>query len=432
MKNYFLELNNKIKKRNIKISIFGIGYVGIKLVLALAKKNCLISCFDNDAGKIKKISKGISPFSYISNKEIKDVKKNLFFYKDIEKVQDSDIIIMCLPTPLNKGKPDLSHIKSCWNKIKNHTKKGQLIILESTTYPGCTEDIFLAYLKKHFLIDKEIFLSYSPERENPGDSKFNFHNTPKVVSGIGKNSLNICKNLYNLITKKTVQASTIRIAEMSKLLENIYRSINIALINELKISTNKLGIDIYDVIKVASTKPFGFQKFYPGPGTGGHCIPIDPIYFSWLSKKKGVTSKFIELSTKVNQVRTKWITKKIQSIANKLENPKILLIGLSYKKNIEDTRESASLKILEALLKNKFLIDYCDPYNNKILLNSNNKKKYLFSKKFKKGLIKKYDLIVIATDHDKYDYNTIKNSKKIIVDLRGRYKNLKSKYIYQL
>ena len=432
MKNYFLELNNKIKKHNVKIAIFGIGYVGIKLVLALAKKNCLISCFDKDSKKIRKISKGISPFSYISNKEIKDVKKNLFFYKDIKKVQDADIIIMCLPTPLNKGKPDLSDIKNCWNKIKNYTKSGQMIILESTTYPGCTEDIFLTYLKKKFLIDKEIFLSYSPERENPGDSKFNFQNTPKVVSGIGKNSLNICKNFYNLITKRTVQASSIRIAEMSKLLENIYRSINIALINELKISTSKLGIDIYDVIKVAGTKPFGFKKFYPGPGTGGHCIPIDPIYFSWLSKKKGVNSKFIELSSKVNQARTKWITKKIKSIANKFENPKILLIGVSYKKNIEDTRESASIKILEELLRNKFLIDYCDPYNKKILLNSNNERKHLFSKKFSKALIKKYNLIVIATDHDKFDYNVIKNSKKIIIDLRGKYKNLKSKYIYQL
>ncbi len=432
MKNYFLELNNKIKKHNVKIAIFGIGYVGIKLVLALAKKNCLISCFDKDSKKIRKISKGISPFSYISNKEIKDVKKNLFFYKDIKKVQDADIIIMCLPTPLNKGKPDLSDIKNCWSQIKNYIRSGQMIILESTTYPGCTEDIFLAYLKKNFLIDKEIFLSYSPERENPGDSKFNFQNTPKVVSGIGKNSLNICKNFYNLITKRTVQASSIRIAEMSKLLENIYRSINIALINELKISTSKLGIDIYDVIKVAGTKPFGFKKFYPGPGTGGHCIPIDPIYFSWLSKKKGVNSKFIELSSKVNQARTKWITKKIKSIANKFENPKILLIGVSYKKNIEDTRESASIKILEELLRNKFLIDYCDPYNKKILLNSNNERKHLFSKKFSKALIKKYNLIVIATDHDKFDYNVIKNSKKIIIDLRGKYKNLKSKYIYQL
>jgi len=432
MQNYFQELNNKIKRRKVKVSIFGIGYVGIKLVLALAKKNCSISCFDKDVEKIKKISKGISPFSYISNKEIKDVKKNLIFYNDIKNIQDADVIIMCLPTPLFKGKPDLSHIKECWDQIKKYVKRGQLIILESTTYPGCTEDIFLKYLKKNFLIDKDIFLSYSPERENPGDSRFNFNNTPKVVSGIGNNSLNICKNFYNLITKKTIIASSIKIAEMSKLLENIYRSINIALINELKIATTKLGINIYDVIKVAGTKPFGFKKFYPGPGTGGHCIPIDPIYFSWLSKKKGIDSKFIELSSKINQIRTKGIIKDLKLITKKLEKPKILLLGLSYKKNIEDTRESASLKILEEMLKKKFVIDYCDPYNKKVLLKFNNKKKYVFSKKFSRDLIKKYNLIVIATDHDKFNYKIIKNSKKTIVDLRGKYQNLKSKYIYQL
>ena len=228
------------------------------------------------------------------------------------------------------------------------------------------------------------------------------------------------------------KAKSLEIAEMSKLLENIYRSINIALINELKIATTKLDINIYDVIKVASTKPFGFQRFFPGPGTGGHCIPIDPIYFSWLSKKSGVNVKFIELSSKINQIRTKWIIRKLKVLSKKFKKPKILLLGLSYKKNIEDTRESASVKILEDLAKEKYLIDYCDPFNKKILLNFNNKKKYFFSKKFNKRIIQKYDLIVIATDHDKFNYTLIKNSKKTIVDLRGKYKNYKSKYIYQL
>ena len=432
MRSYFFKLNNKIKKKNINVSVFGVGYVGIKLVLALAKINCKVSCFDKDNKKIKRISSGISPFSYISNKEIKSVKKNIIFQKDIKKVHNADVIILCLPTPLNKGKPDLSHIKNCWKQIKNYTKKGQLIILESTTYPGCTEEIFIKYLKKKFLVDKEIFLSYSPERENPGDSQFNFKNTPKVVSGIGKNSLNICNNFYKLITKKTVLSPSIKIAEMSKLLENIYRSINIALINELKIATSKLNIDIYDVIKVAGTKPFGFQKFFPGPGTGGHCIPIDPIYFSWLSKKRGGNGKFIELSSKINQIRTKWIIRKIQLISLKFKKPRILLLGLSYKKNIEDTRESASVKIFEDLVNKQYLIDYCDPFNSKILLNYNNKHKYFYSKKLSKYLVQKYDLIIIATDHDKYNYNILKNSNKIIIDLRGKFKNLKSKYIYQL
>tara|TARA_Y100001958_G_C21243139_1_gene571770 strand:+ start:824 stop:2122 length:1299 start_codon:yes stop_codon:yes gene_type:complete len=432
MRSYSQELITKIKKKKVNVSIFGVGYVGIKLVLALAKKNCNVSCFDKDDKKIKQISSGISPFSYISNREIREVKKNIIFQKNLREISNADVIIMCLPTPLYKGKPDLSHIKNCWDKIKNYIQKGQLIILESTTYPGCTEEIFIKYLRNKFFIDKEIFLSYSPERENPGDSQFNFKNTPKVVSGIGNNSLKICDNFYKLITKKTVRSPSIKIAEMSKLLENIYRSINIALINELKIATTKLDINIYDVIKIASTKPFGFQKFFPGPGTGGHCIPIDPIYFSWLSKKKGVNVKFIELSSKINQIRTKWIIKKLKTIAKKISNPKILLLGLSYKKNIEDTRESASVKILEDLLKQNYKIDYSDPFNKKITLNYRKKRKFLFSKKFDKKIIKKYNLIIIATDHDKFDYSMLKSSNKIIVDLRGKFKNIKSKYIYQL
>ena len=219
---------------------------------------------------------------------------------------------------------------------------------------------------------------------------------------------------------------------MSKLLENIYRSVNIALINELKIATSKLNIDIYDVIKIANTKPFGFQKFLPGPGTGGHCIPIDPLYFSWISKKNGFDVKFIKLSSKINQFRTKWIFEKISLMLKKFKRPKILLLGLSYKKNIEDTRESASIKILKNIKSKKYIIDYCDPYNRKVLLKLNNKNIIIYSKKFSKKLIKKYDFIILSTDHDKFDYKIIKNSKKIIIDLRGRYNNIKSENIYQL
>ena len=218
---------------------------------------------------------------------------------------------------------------------------------------------------------------------------------------------------------------------MSKLLENIYRSINIALINELKIATYNLDMNIYDVIKIAETKPFGFKKFVPGPGTGGHCIPIDPLYFSWLSKKNNFDVKFIKLSSEINSFRTKWIIKKIKNIIRKFKNPKILLLGLSYKKNIEDTRESASLKIFKEIKKKNF-IDYCDPYNERHLFNYKNKDKYIKSKKFSQNLLKKYDLIIISTDHDKFNYKMIKNSKKIIIDLRGKFQKNDSKYIYQL
>ncbi len=432
MTNYFQNLLKKIKNKQINIAVFGIGYVGIKLVLALAEKNCNVTCYDQDKKKLKKISEGKSPFSYIPDSDIKKIKKKLFFENSYKNVVKADIIIMCLPTPLTNNKPDLSSIKKCWMSIKKFVKKGQLIILESTTYPGCTEEIFLNDLKKKFKIDNEFFLSYSPERENPGDPKFNFKNTPKVVSGINKNSLKLCNIFYKIITKKTVLSPSIKVAEMSKLLENIYRSINIALINELKIATHNLDINIYDVIKIASTKPFGFQKFLPGPGTGGHCIPIDPIYFSWYSKKMGFDVKFIKLSSQINSFRTSWIIKKILDLTKNFIKPKILLLGLSYKKNIEDTRESASIKIFEKFKERNFNIDFCDPYNKSFLFHIKKRKKIINSKKFSNGLLNKYNMIILATDHDKFNYNSIKKSKKLVIDLRGKYKNIISKYIHHL
>lgn len=432
MNNYFQSLLKKIKKKQLNIAVFGIGYVGIKLVLALAEKNCNVTCFDQDKKKLRKISESKSPFSYIPDKTIKKIRKRLFFENNYKDVAKADIIIMCLPTPLTNNKPDLSSIKKCWIDIKKFVKKGQLIILESTTYPGCTEEIFLNELKKRFKIDNDFFLSYSPERENPGDAEFNFKNTPKVVSGINKNSLELCNNFYKIITKKTVLSPSIKIAEMSKLLENIYRSINIALINELKIATHNLDINIYDVIKIASTKPFGFQKFVPGPGTGGHCIPIDPLYFSWYSKKMGFDVKFIKLSSQINSFRTSWIIKKILELAKKFIKPKILLLGLSYKKNIEDTRESASIKIFEKLKEKNFNIDFCDPYNKNYLFYFRKRKKIINSKKFNDSLLNKYNMIILATDHDKFNYNSIKKSKKLVIDLRGKYKNIISKYIHHL
>jgi UDP-N-acetyl-D-glucosamine dehydrogenase len=332
-----------------------------------------------------------------------------------------------LPTPLKLGKPDLSDIKKSWDQIKSYIQPGQLIILESTTYPGCTEDIFLNFLNKNFIIDKNIFLSYSPERENPGDKNYNFKNTPKIVSGIGKNSLILCKALYSTIVKRVYEAPNIKIAEASKLLENIYRSINIALINELSMACHKLNMNIYDIINLASTKPFGFSKFLPGPGTGGHCIPIDPIYFSWMSKKKGVDVKFIKLSAKINEYRTKWVLSKIKKIIKKFKKTKILLLGLAYKKNIEDTRESAPVKILKNLKKNKkILVDFCDPFVKKYYIQKSNKKVEIKSIPNAENSFEKYDIIIVATDHDIFNYNKIIGLNKILIDLRGRFINYKN------
>ena len=433
MENYYQKFVKKIKKKKAKIAIVGIGYVGIKLALAFAKSKFNVYCYDQDLDKINLISNGKSPYSYINDNKIRRVIKFLNLKNDLNQILEVDVIIFCLPTPLKNNKPDISDLRDGWKKVKPYIKQGQLIILESTTYPGCTEEIFGTYLNKKFKIDEDIFLSYSPERENPGDKKYDFHNTPKVVSGIGKKSLHLCKILYKTITNKTILSPTIKIAEMAKLLENIYRSINIALINELRIATLNLNIDLYKVIKIASSKPFGFQKFFPGPGTGGHCIPIDPTYFSWLSKKNGFVVKFIELSTKINRFRTNWIINKIRKIIkkNKDNNNRILILGLSYKKNIEDTRESASVKIFEKLRECNYKIDFCEPFINKRFFNINGSEVLIKSKKYNKKLFNNYRYIIIATDHDCFDYSFIKNTKKVIFDLRGRYEDILNKNIYQ-
>ncbi len=433
--NHFVKtLNNKISKRSLKIGIIGIGYVGIKLVLAFSKGKNFIYCFDQDKDKINLLERGISPYSYIKNSEIKNKLKYLKLNNNIQDIDQCDVIIFCLPTPLKNNKPDLSDVKRGWNKIKHLLKPGQLIILESTVYPGCTEEIFYDYLNNKFELDNNFFLSYSPERENPGDKKFDFQNTPKVVSGIKKNSLDLSAKLYEIIVNKIIRSQSIKVAETSKLLENIYRSVNIALINELKIACDNLNIDIYKVIDIASTKPFGFQKFSPGPGTGGHCIPIDPTYFSWLSAKKGFNVKFIELSAKINSFRTKFVIDKIEKIIRKTRSKqkKILILGLSYKKNIEDTRESASIKIFQKLKTKNYKIDYCDPFIKKFSFNINKTKQNIDSKKMSRGIFNEYEFIIIATDHDKFNYKEIFRSKKIIIDLRGRFRNNKKENIISI
>lgn len=431
MNDFVKKLNQKINKRCLKIGIIGIGYVGIKLVLAFSKNKNIIHCFDKDKNKLNLLKKGKSPYSYIKNNEIKNKLKYLKLENKITNIKECDVIIFCLPTPLKNGKPDLSSVKEGWQKIKHLIKPGQLIVIESTVYPGCTEEIFYKYLNKKFELDKNIFLSYSPERENPGDKKFGFKNTPKVVSGIKKNSLDLAAGIYKIIVNKVIKSPSIKIAETSKLLENIYRSVNISLINELKIACDNLGIDIYKVIEISSTKPFGFQKFTPGPGAGGHCIPVDPGYFSWLSKKNGMDVKFIELAEKINSYRTKFITNKIENFikSSKLKK-KILLLGLSYKKNIEDVRESASAKIFCDLKLKKYNIDYCDPFVKKYSFFTKRKKIEIKSKKQSRDIFKKYDMIIIATDHDKFNYDDIINSKKTIVDLRGKFRNIKKEYIF--
>tara|TARA_B100001027_G_C16261395_1_gene329636 strand:+ start:271 stop:1536 length:1266 start_codon:yes stop_codon:yes gene_type:complete len=418
--------------KDYKVGIIGVGYVGIQLVIQFAKKKIYVECYDKDYDKIKKIKSGKSPFSYINDSVFKKISKNISINKNFKSITKCDAIILCLPTPLRKNKPDLSQIKDVWKELKNFIRKNQLIILESTSYPGTTEEIFVKYLKSNFELGKNIFLAYSPERENPGDKNFEFSKIPKIVSGINEKSKLLAGRLYSKIVNKVVYVDKIKIAEMAKLLENIYRSVNIALVNELKIFSKRINIDINKVIDAAKTKPFGFQEFRPGPGVGGHCIPIDPLYLSWLAKKHSFNTKFIELASRTNIQTTKWTINQIKKIIKNKKIKKILILGIAYKKNIEDTRESSGVKIFEKLKENKEQIEYCDPFVNKYEFNINNKPVFINSKKNSENVFKKYDCFILCADHDVFNYKKLNKTNKYIIDLRARFSNEKDnkKIIY--
>ena len=407
-----------IKTKNINVGIIGLGYVGLKLLLQFGKKKFKVYGFDKDINKINILKKNKSPISYIKDREIRNISKYVCLKSNLKNTIECDIIIICLPTPLTpKNKPDLSHIKNCMENLKKYLRVGQTIILESTTYPGTTENIILNNLKK-FELGKNFFLGYSPEREDPGSKNFTFYNTPKIISGYTKNCLKVINSIYSTVVKKTVISENIKIAETAKIFENVYRSVNIALVNEMKFVLNSMNIDINKVIDLAKTKPFGFSEFRPGPGVGGHCIPIDPLYLSWIAEKNGYNSEFIKLASQVNIKTTKKITRKIINIASKKKNKKILIIGLAYKKNIEDKRESASIKIMTELLNKGFDVRFEDKFVKNVKI----RKKILKSNKLNYKDLNKFSIIIIGTDHDYIDYKQLLKNSKLIIDLRNRYK----------
>ncbi len=420
--NFYKVLNSKIKNNECLVGIVGVGYVGIQLFINFCKKRINTIGFDRDKGKISKLKRGISPFSHIEDKKIKPLKNYGSYANGFKDIKKCDVIIICLPTPVKKTThPDLSVVENSFKKIKKFLKRGQLIILESTTYPGTTREKIAKELKK-FVIGKDIFLSYSPERENPG-SKMPFENVTKVSSGFSRYCSDLSRSVYKKIVKKVVMANTLEEAEMTKLLENIYRSVNIGLVNELKIISKAMNININNVIKLASTKPFGFETFFPGPGIGGHCIPIDPYYLYWRAKQFGLTAKFIKLAGDINIETTSWTIKNIIKILKKNKKKSkqnILILGVAYKKNIEDIRESAGVKILIQLRKKKYKVHFADPYVNYKDLEVKKIMGKTKQIKLNKKNIQKYDCVILVTDHDKFDYREISRYSKILVDTRNK------------
>ncbi len=427
----YKKLKNLIITKKSKIGIFGLGYVGLPLALRFLSKNFNVYGFDISKKKIDALYKGKSYINNIPNEIIKkNIRSKKFIVsKDFKKVKFCDILIFCLPTPLTKNnKPDLSYLKNSIKKIERYIKKGQLFSNESTSYPGTTEEYFLKlFKKKKFSVGSDVFLTFSPEREDPGNKKYNISNIPKVISGKSNKCLNLSEELYKRITKKVHKVQNIKTAEMTKLLENTFRSVNIGFINEMKIICNKMDIDIWEVIEAATSKPFGYFPFAPGPGVGGHCIPIDPLYLAWKAKKMNTNVEFANLASKINDKMPLFVSKIISKNLNQNKKNKIILLGMSYKPNVDDYRESSSLKIFK-ILKDKYMykVDYNDPHIPYI----NTKEiRLLKSKKLIYKNLKNYDATIILTNHDKYNYSLIKKYSNIVVDTRGVYKKASDKII---
>lgn len=422
---YTHDILSKIKKKKIKIAIIGLGYVGLPLSLLFSKHNIKVYGIDNDLNKINKLKKNKSTLKKISNKKIQkfNLAKNIFTNK-YSFIKLCDFIIICLPTPLNKAKkPDLSFIKNSIQEIKKHITKGQTIILESTSYPGTTEERIVNVFRKKFIIGRELFVGFSPERINPGKNENSIAKVPKVVSGATTSCLKIVSAFYGLFFNKVVKAKNIKMAEFSKIFENTYRAINIGFVNEMKLISDKFNFDIFDVIKLAKTKPYGYTRFFPGPGVGGHCIPIDPLYLSYLSKKYKFDDKFITIGSKIDKKLNIFIINKTKKYLEEKNlnhtNSKILIIGLAYKKNIDDYRESPTLTLINYFKKNKFKKIYIhDP-----LISNDDKirKKVKFVNIINSANLKYFDLVILMTDHDTFNYKTIYKFSKKIIDTRGRY-----------
>lgn len=424
--NPYLLLKKKILSRKARISVIGLGYVGLPLAVAFAKKGYFVYGYDTNKKRINSLYQGRRYITDIKPElPLSLIDKGRFHPSSKEKVlADSDAVIICVPTPLRKVKtPDISYIIQASKTIAKYLHKGQLIILESTTYPGTSRDILLPILeKKEFKEGKDFFLCFSPERVDPGNKKYPLEKISKIVGGISRKSTYLTRLLYSKIINKVVSVSSIETAEIVKLLENTFRLVNIGLINEFALVCRRLGIDVWEVINAAKTKPFGFMPFYPGPGIGGHCIPCDPVYLSWKAKELGFQTKMIDLASFTNRFMPKYVVKQVLGLliskGIKLSQAKILVIGVTYKKDVKDLRESPALDIIELFKNKKAKTDYYDPLIPYLKI----KGIKLKSVSLTKNVLKKYDCAVIVTGHSGVDYDLIRGNSKLIFDTRNVYK----------
>ena len=423
------KLKSKITNKDASIAIIGLGYVGLPLAVEFAKVGFTVTGFDTDGQKVSEINKGSS---YILDVPTADVKqlvsaKKLSATLDTKLLNKMDVIIICVPTPLRKTKePDISFILAATEAIAANLRKGQLIILESTTYPGTTDEVILTKLGADSLkVGEDFCLAFSPERVDPGNPKYKTKDIPKVVGGVGEKCTEMARLLYSQIIKNVISVSSTRAAEMVKLLENTFRIVNIGLINEIALLCNKMGVNVWEIIEAAKTKPFGFMPFYPGPGVGGHCIGIDPHYLSWKARLYGFETRFIELAEEINSSMPHYVVDKIIEALNAkkkaLKGSRILVLGITYKKDITDARESPAITIINSLLQKEAKVEYHDPLVPVFDIEGMS----FSSAKLTKETLNSIDCVVIVTDHSGVDYKFIVDNSKLIVDTRNALSSFK-------
>jgi UDP-N-acetyl-D-glucosamine dehydrogenase len=434
------QIKTKIQQRQARVGIIGLGYVGLPLALLFSEQEFAVTGFDIDQRKVDTLAKGESYIYRITPEEIRAAQaKGFSATSDYGKIEQMDAVIICVPTPLNEyHEPDLSFITDTTHAIAPHLQAGQLVVLESTTYPGTTEEVMVPILEKENKNglkvargsepdDKEFFVAFSPEREDPGNTTVARRDIPKVVGGVNPTASELAGALYGSIFARTIPVSSPAAAEMTKLLENIYRCVNIALVNELKLLCLRMGIDIWEVIAAASTKPFGFHPFYPGPGLGGHCIPVDPFYLSWKAKEWDFRTRFIELAGEININMPYHVLASISGALNghkkALNGSRVMILGVAYKKDIDDLRESPALTIIELLQKEGAQVSYHDPYFPFI---GKGRKYDLQMKRSALENLGEYDCVVIVTDHSDYDYARIVGEARLVVDTRNATKGIKN------
>lgn len=432
MSDQYTELNQKLDTKTAVIGIVGLGYVGLPLIDAFISAEFSCLGFDVDDKKANALNRGESYIAHIDGSTVASWvnQKKFEATTDMARLSEADAVLICVPTPLSGSRdPDLTYVLATTESIAKVARLGQIVILESTTYPGTTRDEMVPILEKSGLkIGEELFVAYSPEREDPGNPQFSASSIPKVVGGYSEKSLKLANKLYSAAVAATVPVSSCEVAEACKILENTYRSINIAMVNELKVLFQKIGIDIWEVIDAAKTKPFGFQAFYPGPGLGGHCIPIDPFYLSWVARKHDMSARFIELAGEINTSMPEYVVNRIAEALNESQKPikgsKIGVLGVAYKKDVDDPRESPSFKLIELLVERGAKISYSDPHIPTLPNMRSFQVPELSSEALTTEYLGSLDCALIATDHTAFDYDAIVGNSKLVVDTRNATKNV--------